>query len=402
MEQFRYNAKDQQGDPRAGVIEAVDIRQASSLLHDMGFVVIKIVPKKEGVSLSNVIRRFRGTSTASVANFTRQLATMINAGLSLIDALSILEKQISDRTMQNTINEVAKDIQAGGTFASALGKHSGIFSLSYISMIKAGEASGTLDQVLGRLADTLEKQREFESKVKGAFIYPIIVLVAMLIVALIVLLFVVPRISVLYKDLSVGLPLPTKILIFMSDSVRNFWWALIFMPPAIYYALKTFRKTPEGKQIIDEVTLKIPVMGRMNEYTSFTELTRTLGSLVGSGVPILDALKIAGDVATSAVHQKALKDVAKLVEKGGQVSAAFSQQEVFPPIIPQMIAVGEETGKLDEVLSKLAHYFEVEVEQQVKNLTAALEPLIMIVLGIGVAGLVISIILPIYKITSAL
>lgn len=402
MDQFHYTAKDQTGLSRTGIIEAFDVKQASGLLHDMGLVVIKIVPKGESLSLGAIIGRFRGTSTSSISNFTRQLSTMINAGLSLIDSLAILEKQISDNAIKLAVKEITKDIQAGGTFASALAKHPRIFSPSYISMIKAGEASGTIDQVLARLADTLEKQKEFEGKVKGAFIYPIIILVAMLLVSIIVLVFVVPRISVLYGELEVELPLPTRILMAMSTLIRTFWWALIFVPPALFYALKAFRRTPEGKVMLDRIALKLPVFGKINEYTSFTELSRTLGSLVGSGVPILDALKIASEVSGSAVHQQAIKESARQVEKGGQLSTAFSYQESFPPILPQMIAVGEETGKLDEVLTKLAHYFESEVEQQVKNLTAALEPLIMVVLGIGVALLVISIILPIYKITSAL
>lgn len=402
MEQFRYTAKDEHSEIRTGVVEAVDMRQASGQLHDMGLVVIKIVPKADSFGFGTYLQKMRGTSIGNVANFTRQLSTMINAGLSLIDSLVILEKQLDNKIMQNTAREITKDIQSGSTFAAALAKHHHIFSLSFISMIKAGEASGTLDQVLTRLADTLEKQREFEGKIKGAFIYPIIVLTAMFIVGLIVLIFVVPRISILYNDLNVSLPLPTQILIALSNFVRTFWWALIFLPPGLFYFMRWFRKTPEGKILIDRWLIKLPVFGKINEFTSFTELTRTLGSLIGSGVPILDALKIAGDVASSGVHQEALREATKIVEKGGQLSVAFSHLEVFPPIITQMVAVGEETGKLDEVLSKLAHYFEVEVEQQLKNLTAALEPFIMIVLGIGVAALVISIILPIYKITSAI
>lgn len=402
MEQYRYTAKDNTGDTRTGVIEAIDPRQASSLLHDMGLVVIKIVPRGTSLGIGSIIQRFRGTSLTSLSNFTRQLSTMINAGLSLIDSLEILEKQFNDEVMRQAIKEVTKDIQSGGTFASALGKHPRIFSPSFISMIKAGEASGTLDQVLGRLADSLEKEREFSGKVKGAFIYPIIIIIAMTLVAVIVLVFVVPRISGLYKDMNVDLPLPTKMLMALSSFIINFWWLIILAVIGLVIFYRGFKKTPEGKMLIDKITLATPVLGRLSQYTSFTELTRTLGSLVGSGVPILDSLKIASEVTGSANHQAALKNAAKLVEKGGQLSTALSHEEVFPPIISQMVAVGEETGKLDEVLMKLAHYFEVEVEQQVKNLTAALEPLIMVVLGIGVAALVISIILPIYKITSAL
>lgn len=402
MEQFRYKAKDREGSTRDGLIEAVDMRQAAGLLHDMGLIVIKISPKKDSANPLDILKQIKGVGVGSLSNFTRQLSTMINAGLSLIDALVILEKQMPDPILRGAIKDITKDIQSGGTFASSLQKHTKIFSPSYISMIKAGEASGTLDQVLNRLSDSLEKQREFQGKVKGAFIYPIIILIAMFLVITIVLVFVVPRISVLYKDLEVELPFPTKVLMFMSSTLINFWWLLILIPIGGVFLLRSFRKTQEGRVAIDAFMMRVPVLGKMNQYTSYTELTRTLGSLVGSGVPILDALKIAGEVATSATHQEALKDAARQVEKGGQLSAAFARGEVFPPIIPQMIAVGEETGKLDEVLLKLSHYFEVEVEQQVKNLTAALEPFIMIFLGIMVAGLVVSIILPIYEITSSI
>jgi type II secretory pathway component PulF len=267
--------------------------------------------------------------------------------------------------------------------------------------VRAGESSGTLDSVLSNLANTLEKDMEFQSKVKGAFIYPAIIVTAMILVSAVVLIFVVPKLTELYADLDIALPLPTVILMFVSDMAVRFWWLAIILGVIGFSVLRKYRQTPQGSLIIDKLILKLPIMGKLNRDSSLTELTRTMGALAGAGVPILESLKISSSVATNAVHRQAVTRASTLVEKGAQLSKAIAADEIFPPIIPQMISVGEETGKMDEVLNKLSHFYELEVEHQVKNLTTALEPIIMIILGIGVALLVISIILPIYNITSA-
>lgn len=397
MEQFQYTVKDTKGITHQGLVEAVDPRAASQILHDRGFVVIRIEPKKQGLTLAF----FKGVNISHLANFTRQLATMITSGLPLTDALVVLQKQTENKKMTEIITSLADEIQAGNTFASALAKHSDIFSPAYINIVRSGEASGTLDTVLQKLADNLEKEREFQGKVKGAFVYPVIILIAMTLVTSIIMIFVVPKLTELYSNLNINLPLPTVILIALSKFMANFWWLLLIMLVAAGIAFRRYKRTPQGALLIDTITLQLPVLGRLNRDTSLTELTRTLGSLVGAGVPILEALKIAGEVASNAIHRNAIGKATTLVEKGAALSKAVAQQEVFPAILPQMIAVGEETGKMDDVLSKLAHYFEIEVDQQVKNLTTALEPIIMVTLGIMVGLLVVSIILPIYSITSA-
>ena len=397
MLQFKYTIRDAKGNTKEGLIEATNIRSASAILHDRGYVVIDIAPHKEGTQF----KFFGGVNLGDIANFTRQLATMINSGLPLTDSLIILEKQTDKEKFREIIRQIAEDIQGGDTFADALSKHSSIFSLAFINIVRAGESSGTLDQVLTNLANTLEKDREFQSKVKGAFVYPIIIIGAMILVSAIILIFVVPKLTELYTDLDISLPLPTKIMIFISIIASRFWWLMIILGVVGFSALRRYRKTPQGGLLIDRLILRLPVMGRLNRDSSLTELTRTLGALVGAGVPILESLKIAGSVATNAVHRQAVSKATTLVEKGAQLSKALATDEVFPPIIPQMVAVGEETGKMDDVLNKVSHFYELEVEHQVKNLTTALEPIIMIILGIMVALLVISIILPIYNITSA-
>ncbi len=396
MQQFNYTVKDASGVTRKGVVEAVDARAASQMLHEKGYVVIKVEDKKKELSFG-----FGGVGIGPIANFTRQLSTMVSSGLPLTESLVVLQKQTENKKLQQVIQEIADDIQGGSTFASSLSKHPKEFSVAYINVVKAGESSGTLDKVLAKMADTLEKQREFQAKVKGAFVYPVIILIAMGLVISIILIFVIPKLSELYTQLNIKLPLPTVIMIGLSDIATHFWWLIIILGAVGTYLLRRYRKTESGALVIDSLVLKVPIMGKLNRDSSLTEFTRTLGSLVAAGVPILEGLKISADVATNAIHRQAIKKTIGLVEKGAQLSKAIGQDDVFPAIIPQMIAVGEETGKIDEVLAKVAAYFELEVDHQVKNLTSSLEPIIMIVLGVMVAALVISVILPIYSLTSA-
>jgi len=396
MQQFTYTVKDAQGQTKKGIVEAVDSRQASSILHDRGYVVIKIEEKKKEFAF-----HFGGIGLGPIANFTRQLATMISSGLPLTESLVVLEKQTENERLREVIRQLGDDIQAGQTFAASLAKHPNEFSLAFINIVKAGESSGTLDKVLAKLADTLEKDREFQAKVKGAFVYPAIILVAMVLVISVIMIFVVPKLSELYVQLNISLPLPTKIMIFLSNVFAKFWWLIIIVFVGLGIAFRRYRKTQDGALVVDKLILKLPIFGKLNRDSSLTEFTRTLGALIAAGVPILEGLKISGDVATNATHRLAIKKATVLVEKGAQLSKALGLDQTFPAIIPQMVAVGEETGKIDEVLNKVSNYFELEVEHQVKNLTSALEPIIMIVLGVMVALLVISIILPIYNITSA-
>lgn len=395
MEQFSYTVKDKKGITHKGLVEAGSDRQAANILHDRGYTVVNLKSKSKGFSLS-----FGGVGIGALAAFTRQLATMVTSGLPLSDSLVVLSKQTENKKLQEIINMINSDIQSGSTFAVALSRHD-IFSTAFINVVKAGEASGTLDAVLLKLADNTEKEREFQGKIKGAMVYPLIIMLAMTFVAGIIVLFVVPKLSEVYEGMGITLPLPTLILMAISDFAINFWWLVIIMGVGGTYALRKYRKTEEGGLVIDRLLLKVPVFGKLNRDTSLTEFVRTLGILVGAGVPILESLKIAGSTATNAVHRVAAAQVAILVEKGTTLSLALEKFDEFPPIVSQMSKVGEETGKMDEVLGKVAHFFEIEVEQQVKNLTTALEPIIMVVMGIMVAMLMISIILPIYNITAA-
>ena len=398
MEQFTYLVKDRKGVSHEGLIEAGSEQAAATILHGRGFTVIRIQAKSEGISLLSMLG---GIGIGALSQFTRQLATMITSGLPLTDSLVVLQKQTENEKLRKIVSAITEDIQGGGSFSTALSKHPETFSLAYISIVKAGEASGTLDKVLLRLADTLERDREFQGKIKGAMVYPAIIITAMLGVGAVILIFVIPKLSEVYQGMNLTLPLPTRILIMTSNFLVHFWWLVIILGVAGLVALRRYRKTPDGALAFDRLLLKVPILGKLNRDSSLTVFTRTLGSLVGAGVPILEALKIAGETASNATHRYAIHRVVSTVEKGATLSKAIGNDEVFPPIIPQMISVGEETGKMDEVLDKVSHFFEMEVEQEVRTLTTALEPIIMIILGVMVGLLMISIILPIYSITQA-
>jgi len=334
-----------------------------------------------------------------VVHFTRQLATMIKAGLPLTTALSILKYQ-STLAMTKVVEEVLREVEGGGSFSKALAKFSRVFDQVYLSLIQSGEAAGVLDKVLLRLADNLEKQSEFRAKTKNALIYPAIISIAMVIVAIVMSVFVIPKLTSLYTEFGAQLPLMTRILIGISNFMIKSWYLMLGFGLAGGYALHRWKKTVSGRMAWDKFSLKVPIFGPLKTKIILTEITRTLALLIESGVSIIEALEIVAGTADNVLFSGSIKYAAKEVEKGVPLAVAIGQFEHFPPIVSQMLAVGEETGKIDEVMFNLSGYFETEAEQAVKGLTTAIEPLMMIVLGVGVAFLVIAIILPIYNLTS--
>jgi type IV pilus assembly protein PilC len=304
--------------------------------------------------------------------------------------------------MQAIVAQLLADVEAGESFSSALSKHPRVFGKTYIALVKSGEVGGVLDAVLLRLADNLEKQHEFGSKVKGALIYPVIIVVGMLVVSVVMMIFVIPKLLGLYADFGAEMPLPTRILIGTSNFFVKYWFIVFAVLAIAFYVLRLYKATPEGRRKIDELIFKIPIYGELQRQIILTELTRTLSMMVGAGVSILEGLHITSEVVGNTLISDALIDASNQVEKGFPVAFAFSKHpEAFPFILSQMIAVGEETGKMDEVLTKISRIFEVESDEKVKGLTAAIEPIVMVFLGLGVGFLVIAVILPIYNLTSS-
>lgn len=399
MKRFIYKAKDKSGQVVTGEVEASSDQAAAKLVRGRGLVVISLKIKREfGL---NLIKRFKDRITsADVSTFTRQLATMVNAGLPITEVLVILRSQAKG-SMQKMAAQVLADVEGGEALSVALSRHPKVFSPTYIALVKSGEVGGVMDEVLVRLADNLEKQQEFRGKVKGALVYPAIIVIGMVVVGLIMMIFVIPRLTSLYSEFDAELPTPTKILIGISNFVIHFWPLFLVLLGVGLYGLSLYRKTVKGRRKTDELIFKIPVFGDLQRQITLTELTRTLSLMVGAGVSILEGLNITAGVVGNVVIADALRDTAKQVEKGFPVAFSFAKHpEAFPYILSQMVVVGEETGKMDEVLAKVSHVFEIESDQRVKALTSAIEPLVMVLLGLGVGFLVIAIILPIYNLTS--
>lgn len=398
---YSYKVRDQKGKLVRGTVEARSDKDAATLLREQGFLVIEINPLGQGLTLANLSAPFQRVTFAEVVTLTRQLSTMVTAGLTLTDALTILRNQTSNQAFAKILVDILHEVEAGNNLASSLEKYPEHFSKIYISSIRAGEAGGMLDQVLARLAENLEKEREFRNKTRGALIYPATIVLGMIGVAFLMMTVVMPRLTVLYKDFNITLPTTTRILISISDFFVKFWWVVLAGIVGLVFGFRAWRKTPVGNKIVDSLLLNLPIFGNLKKQIILVEFTRTLGLLVGSGLPILEALNIVSESLDSVIYQEGIKEAAQRVEKGLPLGVPLSQNPNFPPILGQMIRVGEETGKLDESLLKLSRFFETESDQLVKDLTTAIEPLIMVVLGLGVGFLILAVVLPIYKLTTA-
>ncbi len=382
------------------VIEAEEEKNVIDYLRNKGFFPIW-VKKDQQNDIGFFDAFFNKLSFNDVVDFTRQVAIMLNAGLTLVDALSILKKQVTKPAVQKLINDVDAEIKAGSPLSAALRKYPNIFSNLYIALVQSGEASGKLSDILLKLSDNLEKEREFKGKMKGALIYPVIVITAMIGVMFIMITFVIPKLLGLYKDFNIQLPFTTQILIAVSDFSSKFWPVIILSVAGGITLFKRYISTKAGKRSFDSFLLKLPVFGNIIKISALVDATRTLSILIGAGVSILEALTIIEDTTDNIVYQDAFKEIKKKVEKGESLGLSLEQAEIFPPILVQMARVGEQTGHLDDTLMRMSRYFEMESELAVKAMTTLIEPAILVVLGLGVGFLVLSVITPIYNLTSS-
>jgi len=399
MAKFSFRAKNWNGKTIKGIVEAQSEKGAVKLLKERELVVLSLELEKKGLfdQLQSLLHS--RVSLSQMAGFTRQLATMISAGLPLTDALDLITKQVKGK-LKLIVEESLAKVQAGDSLGKAFEQHQKIFGDVFIASVKAGEEGGVLEEVLLRLADNLEKKKEFYGKVKGALVYPIIVVIGMVLVSVVMMVFVIPKMTSLYAEFGTDLPLPTMILMGVANFVSGNIWALPIIVIGGVVGFKAFVSNPEGKKKVDELKLRIPISGPLTRSIALTEITRTLGILLGTGVPLVDTLEIVAEASGNEVYRQGLDRAAENVEKGVPFSEAIQENPAFPVIVSQMISTGEQTGKLGEVLANVSRYFEVESEEKVKGLTSAIEPLIMVVLGIGVGFLVIAVIMPIYNLTS--
>jgi type IV pilus assembly protein PilC len=401
---YAYKVRDRQGKLLSGTLEAESVTIVAGKLRSMGYVPVAI-ESGESKSLQRELKipYFSGRiKLKEVAVFSRQFATMINSGLTLLRSLSILADQTSNKELARIVGEVRRDVERGSSLSVAMAKHPKAFSRLYVAMVRSGETGGSLDTVLLRLATTIEKQVELRRKVKSAMTYPIVVGIIVVLILMAMLIFVVPMFKGMYADLNAKLPLPTLILLTMSNIIKKFFPLVLVAAGFGVWSLKRYVATPGGRRRLDAFKLKAPVFGQLAHKTALARFSRSLAALVRAGVPILDALDIVAETAGNTILAEAAADTAAAVKSGESLARPLEAHPVFPPMVVQMIAVGEETGALDELLEKIADFYDSEVEATVDALTSLIEPLLIVVMGISVGGMVIALYMPMFSIIGKL
>jgi type IV pilus assembly protein PilC len=396
-ERFTYRVRDRRGALITGELMADSQELVMTRLREMNYIPLEIKQKREGLKREISLRPGR-VKLKDLAIFSRQFATMVNSGLPLLRTLSILEEQTDSKVLTKKLTEVRLDVERGSSLSGALARHEKTFPALYVSMCRAGETSGTLDQVLLRLADTLEKEVSLRQKIKSAMTYPTVVFAMVILILAAMLLFVVPTFKDLYSSLGGTLPLPTRILLSLSDVVRRFFLVFVAVFVGAVFLIRRWIKTDRGRAAFDRFKLRLPIFGSLFQKTALARFARTLGVLNRSGVPILQALDIVQETVKNEVVATAVRDVQSGVKEGESIAAPLANHKVFPPMVVQMMAVGEETGALDTMLEKIADFYEEEVSTAVESLTSLIEPLLIAVVGGAVGLIVISLYLPLFRI----
>lgn len=397
--EFIYTGIDNAGVKQKGKIEAGSEKEIVEFLRKSSITPLSIL---KADATKSIFPFLKNVSENDIVIFTRQLSSMISTGLTLIESLNILKQQMNKPKMQAVIDSLIADISEGQPLSKALSKYPDIFSDIYVSLIEAAETGGLLDKILQRLADNMEKSEDLKKRVKGALFYPSIVVTGIIIVLAIMNLFVIPQLGKMYENLNIPLPITTRIVLGISKFFTVGFPFIIAGLVGLFFLFKRFRKTERGTEIFDSFKLKLPVFGAVFTLSTLDEITRTLSILISAGTSIIQSLNITARVASNYRYKIAIRDSSALVEKGVSLSQAFQNQNIFPPILIQMVKVGETTGRIDESLLKISEYFERDLDIRVKTLTTAVEPILIVALGVSVAFLVISVITPIYSLISSI
>jgi type IV pilus assembly protein PilC len=396
MAAFAYNAINAQGLEHKGVIHAPDLSGAREQLQVRGLLPQSLT-EQAGAS-EGARQAFKKVKPKSLQIFARQLATMIEAGVSVVAALVTLEEQTDDKYLQEVIADVRSDVESGVILSKAMARHPKVFNRLFVSMVQAGESSGTLDTVLDRVAMQIEKETQIKRRVKGAMVYPSVVLTFATLVLIFMLLFIVPVFVSVFNQLNGQLPTPTKIVMGASNALRHYWFIIFPAIGGIVFALRRYKKTEQGRQKWDTLKLKIPMkIGDVVQKIALARFSRTLSTLVAAGVDIITALEITGGTAGNWVLEKSLVTIRERVHEGVPISEPLADDPIFPPMVSQMVKIGEETGELDKMLGKVADFYEDEVDASIQSLTSIIEPILMIGVGVMVGTIVISMYLPMFK-----
>jgi len=395
---YLWKGRSPSGELLSGEYQTASKDELVSYLRKRKIIITSVKEKGAQVAFKMPGKNRVGVKDISV--FTRQFATMINAGLPMVQCLDILSQQTEKEFFKTSIAKIMSDVEGGSTLGEAMGRHPKIFNSLFVNMVEAGEAGGILDVILVRLAQFLEKLDALQRKVKGALTYPAVVGVVATGATIFMLMFIIPTFAKMFTDFGGELPLPTRIVIGISDFLRGYWWALGAGVAGAIVGFKRYYATSAGRYACDKLMLKVPVLGNVVRKGSVARFTRTLGTLISSGVPILQGLEITAKTAGNMVVEKAVMATRESISQGNTISEPLKECGVFPPMVTSMIAVGEQTGALDEMLDKIASFYDSEVDTAVEALTAIIEPVMIVVMGVVVGGMLIAMYLPMFKLVT--
>ncbi len=399
MAEFLWKGRTASGDMQSGEITAENPQDVYKVLREKKIVPVSVKSKPKEITLPFLKK---GVGLRDISVFTRQFSTMISAGLPLIKCLEIQVEQVQSPTFKSVLKRVISDVEGGTTLADAMRKHKNVFTELYVNMVSAGEQGGALDTILEKLAEYLEKSAEIIRKIKGAMIYPTMIVLVSIGAIAILLLFVIPTFAKMYTGLGQSLPLPTRIVMMASALLKKYIILITGILIGLFFAIKAYYKTEDGHLRLDAITLKIPIMGDLMLKQSLSRFSRTLSTLLGSGVNILDALEITAKTSGNKVIENAIMRARTSIAQGESIAAPLAKEKgLFPPMVIQMITIGEQTGGLETMLSKVADFYDAEVDQAVENLMSAIEPIVIVFLGVIVGGMVMAMYLPIFKLASA-
>ncbi len=389
---FIYSAKTISGDIQTGNVDLPSREAVIGYLRRQRLIPVTVREKPKEVTLS----LGRRVKMKEIVHFTRQFATMVNSGLPLVQCLDILAQQTENKFLSKTIREVQADVESGATLADALRNHPKVFSELFVNMVAAGEAGGILDTVLLRLSVFMEKNEALVRKVKGAMIYPAVILTVAIIAVTVLLVFVIPTFESMFASVDLSLPAPTRFVIWLSVMLQSYWWLMLGLIAAGIWSVRMYYKTSAGRLSLDKLMLRIPILGDLLRKTAVARFTRTLGTLLASGVSILDGLEITARTAGNRVIHDAVMRSRSSIAGGETIAEPLRESGVFPPMVTQMINVGEQTGTIDEMLDKIADFYDDEVDTAVEALLSAMEPVLIVFLGVVVGGMIVAMYLPIF------
>ena len=396
---FKYKAFNKEKKVQEGMVEAISKDYVGEILAEKGFSIVSITEVSPAKSIIN-FDFLNKIKTKDIVIFSRQFSVLISANVSMVQALKVLVDQTANLTLRMILSEVADEVDAGSTLSEALGKRSNVFNNFYVSVVRSGETSGKLDEVLSYLADEMEKDYDMMSKIKGAMIYPIFVLVSLVIVGVVMMIFVVPKLTGILTESGAELPVTTRILIGTSGFMQKYWWLLVIIVVALAAVFRWYSKKPQGRRQLDYIKLRLPVFGHLFQLIYLVRFTRSMNTLIVGGVTIDNSLKVTAEIVGNKIYQELIEETVKEVEDGNSISSVFIKSKTIPKMVSQMLNIGEKTGKMDIILDRITNFYGREISNMVANLMTLMEPIIMVVMGVAVGIMVAAVILPMYNLAS--